>query len=128
MLTLTVRCRQRPERGHEPTRPRTRRLRVDRDEIAVGHVLLLPSERQLFLNGTRAHLSAREVDVLLVLAVGAGKVVNRERIYEHVWGRPMPHARDRAVEISPGWTYIHIHFGHGYRFDPERAERRRPLP
>jgi DNA-binding response OmpR family regulator len=112
---------------------------IGRDEVRVGHVRLMPSERQLFLNETRAHLSAREFDVLLARVVCAGHVVSRERIYEHVWGRPMPHARDRVVDthlrrirlrlaqISPGWTYIHTHFSHGYRFDPEPAKRRRAL-
>jgi DNA-binding response OmpR family regulator len=112
---------------------------IGRDEVRVGHVRLMPSERQLFLNETRAHVSAREFDVLLARVVCAGHVVSRERIYEHVWGRPMPHARDRVVDthlrrirlrlaqISPGWTYIHTHFSHGYRFDPERAKRRRAL-
>jgi DNA-binding response OmpR family regulator len=83
---------------------------------------------------------AREFEVLLVLVTCAGHVVSRERIYEHVWERSMPHARDRAVdthigrirvrlaEVSPGWSYIHTHFGHSYRFEPERAIRRRRSP
>jgi len=25
--------------------------------------------------------------------------------------------------VSPGWTYVHTHFGIGYRFSPERAVR-----
>ena len=41
--------------------------------------------------------------------------------------------RDRAVDVfvrkvrlklaeaSPGWTFIHTHFGIGYRFAPERS-------
>ena len=48
----------------------------------------------------------------------------------------MPHPRDRAVDVhirrlrtrlgeaSPNWLYIHTHFGHGYRFEPERADER----
>jgi hypothetical protein len=23
--------------------------------------------------------------------------------------------------VSPGWTYVHTHFGIGYRFAPERS-------
>ena len=57
----------------------------------------------------------------------------RERIYERVWGYAMAHG-DRSVDVfvrklrkkleaaSPGWVYLHTHFGVGYRFD--RAEVR----
>ena len=109
---------------------------IDRSRVLVGHVEFLPSERQVFVEGLRLHLTAREFDVLHVLAICAGHVVSRERIYEHVWGRPMPHSRDRAVhvhirrirvrlaEVSPDWLYVHTHFGQGYRFEPERADER----
>ncbi len=109
---------------------------IDRSRVLVGHVELAPSERQVFVQAKRLHLSAREFDVLHVLALCAGHVVSRERIYEHVWGRAMPHPRDRAVDVhirrlrtrlaeaSPSWLYIHTHFGHGYRFEPERTDGR----
>jgi hypothetical protein len=29
--------------------------------------------------------------------------------------------RRKLATVSPGWTYIHTHFGIGYRFSPERA-------
>jgi DNA-binding winged helix-turn-helix (wHTH) protein len=47
-----------------------------------------------------------------------------------VWGYAMAHG-DRSVDVfvrklraklqkhSPGWEYIHTHFGVGYRFEPE---------
>ena len=57
-------------------------------------------------------------------------MLRREEIYERVWGYAMAHG-DRSVDvfvrklrqklraISPGWSYIHTHFGVGYRFSPE---------
>jgi Transcriptional regulatory protein, C terminal len=27
--------------------------------------------------------------------------------------------RQKLEKLSPGWSYIHTHFGVGYRFDPE---------
>ena len=101
----------------------------------LGHVELVPSGGRYSSKGA-PHLTAREFDVLHVLVVCAGHVVSRERIYEHVWERPMRHSRDRAVDVhirrlrtrlaeaSPDWRYIHTHFGHGYRFEPERADER----
>ena len=59
-------------------------------------------------------------------------MLERETIYQRVWGYAMAHG-DRSVDVfirklrqklekrSPGWGYIHTHFGVGYRFDPEPA-------
>jgi DNA-binding response OmpR family regulator len=59
-------------------------------------------------------------------------VIPRERIYERVWGYSMAHG-DRSVDVfvrklrkkleaaSPGWRYLHTHFGVGYRFDAQEA-------
>ena len=58
------------------------------------------------------------------------RVIERGEIYRRVWGYEMAHG-DRSVDVfirklrikleqrSPGWSYIHTHFGIGYRFDPE---------
>ena len=72
-----------------------------------------------------------------------GQVLEREAIYQRVWGYAMAHG-DRSVDVfirklrqklekrSPSWSYIHTHFGIGYRFDPEPAgivaEEMRPAP
>jgi hypothetical protein len=29
--------------------------------------------------------------------------------------------RSKLERLSPGWSYIHTHFGVGYRFEPEPA-------
>jgi len=70
-------------------------------------------------------------------------VLEREKIYQRVWGYAMAHG-DRSVDVfvrklrqklerhSPSWAYIHTHFGIGYRFEPEPAgiveEELRPAP
>ncbi len=58
-------------------------------------------------------------------------MLQREEIYQAVWGYSMAHG-DRSVDVfvrklrqkletaSPDWSYIHTHFGVGYRFQPER--------
>jgi DNA-binding response OmpR family regulator len=60
-------------------------------------------------------------------------VLQREEVYQRVWGYAMVHG-DRSVDVfvrklrhklekaSPGWRYIHTHFGIGYRFAPEPIE------
>ena len=59
-------------------------------------------------------------------------MLEREEIYQRVWGYAMARG-DRSVDVfvrklrqklekaSPGWRYIHTHFGVGYRFSPEPA-------
>ena len=59
-------------------------------------------------------------------------MLEREKIYQRVWGYAMAHG-DRSVDVfvrklrqklekrSPSWSYIHTHFGIGYRFEPEPA-------
>ena len=77
-------------------------------------------------------LTRREFEVLQLLAQTEGKVLQREEIYQAVWGYAMAHG-DRSVDVfvrkvrqklekaSPDWAYVHTHFGVGYRFQPERA-------
>ena len=66
-------------------------------------------------------------------------MLEREAIYQRVWGYAMAHG-DRSVDVfirklrqklerrSPGWGYIHTHFGVGYRFDPEPVGGSRSSP
>ena len=63
-------------------------------------------------------------------------MLQREEIYQRVWGYTMVRG-DRSVDvfvrklrhklerISPGWRYVHTHFGVGYRFAAEPRRRRR---
>ena len=57
-------------------------------------------------------------------------MIEREEIYQKVWGYAMAHG-DRSVDVfvrklrqklqrhSANWHYIHTHFGIGYRFEAE---------
>jgi DNA-binding response OmpR family regulator len=85
---------------------------------------------QAFVSGASLDLTRREFELLHLLADAKGQVLEREAIYQRVWGYAMAHG-DRSVDVfirklrqklakrSPGWSYIHTHFGVGYRFDPE---------
>jgi len=87
------------------------------------------SRFQAYIGDTSLDFTRREFEVLRLLASAPGKVLTREEIYEQVWGYRMAHG-DRSVDVfvrkvrqkldkaSPKWTYIHTHFGLGYRFEP----------
>jgi len=94
---------------------------------------------QAFVGDQSVGLTRREFELLELLAQVPGQVVEREAIYQTVWGYAMAHG-DRSVDVfvrklrqklhqlSPGWRYIHTHFGIGYRFDPEPVDGPKPPP
>jgi DNA-binding response OmpR family regulator len=95
--------------------------------LVFGNLEIRPEEIQALADGRRVGLTVREFQVLSVLAQREDRVVRRADIYNEVWGGEMKH-RDRSVDVfvrkvrnklaraAPGWTYIHTHFGIGYRF------------
>ena len=82
-------------------------------------------------------LTRREFELIELLADAHGQVMQREEIYQRVWGYAMVHG-DRSVDVFvrklrqkleralPRWRYIHTHFGIGYRFAAEPVEAEAP--
>jgi DNA-binding response OmpR family regulator len=105
--------------------------RVATTPLAVGEIEIRADQFQAFAGGRSVELTRREFELLQLLAQAEGKVLQREEIYQAVWGYAMAHG-DRSVDVfvrklrlkletaSPDWSYIHTHFGVGYRFQPER--------
>lgn len=112
------------------TRKRWRALRC-------ANLELRPAERLVLADGRPLAVTVREFETLLALAERRNQVVPRTELYALVWGGRMTY-RDRSVDVfvrrvrmklheaAPGWTYIHTHFGIGYRFAPERAPSASP--
>ncbi len=100
--------------------------------LVAGELEIRADQFQAFVSGGSLDLTRREFELLHLLAEAKGQVLEREAIYQRVWGYAMAHG-DRSVDVfirklrqklerrSPGWGYIHTHFGVGYRFDPEAA-------
>ncbi len=104
------------------------------DEAAVaGELTIRPDMFDAYAGEEVAGLSRKEYDLLRQLAGADGRVLEREQIYQRVWGYTMVRG-DRSVDvfvrklrtklerISPGWRYVHTHFGVGYRFAAERID------
>ena len=99
----------------------------------AGELEIRPELFQAFVGGVSIDLTRREYELIRLLSEAAGQVLEREEIYQRVWGYAMAHG-DRSVDVfvrklrrkleerSPGWKYIHTHFGIGYRFAPEPAD------
>jgi DNA-binding response OmpR family regulator len=115
--------------------------RVELGPLVAGELEIRADQFQAFVRSSSVDLTRREFEVLQLLAQAEGKVLQREEIYQAVWGYAMAHG-DRSVDVfirkvrqklekaSPDWSYIHTHFGVGYRFDPasrKGAPEGRPL-
>jgi DNA-binding response OmpR family regulator len=114
-------------------RRRRSEARVELGPIAAGEIEIRADRFQAFVDGLSIDLTRREFELIELLASAEGRVLEREEIYQRVWGYAMARG-DRSVDVfvrklrqklekaSPGWRYIHTHFGVGYRFAPELAD------
>src|SRR4051812_995320 len=119
---------------------RRRRSEPRREAAAVsaGEVDIRPDQFQAFVAGRSVELTRREFELIELLASAEGRVLEREEIYQRVWGYAMARG-DRSVDVfvrklrqklekaSPSWRYIHTHFGIGYRFTAEPVEPRQDV-
>jgi DNA-binding response OmpR family regulator len=100
--------------------------------IKTGELEIRPSEFLAIAGGRALALSVRELELLAALARRPDRIVSREELYRTVWGEPL-RTTDRSVDVYvhklrtklaralPEWSFIHTHFGFGYRFSPERS-------
>jgi DNA-binding response OmpR family regulator len=115
--------RRRRRSGDRPT---------EAQPVVAGELTIRADRFQAYVDGVSAELTRREFELLELLAGADGRVMEREDIYQRVWGYAMARG-DRSVDVfvrklrqklkkaSPGWTYLHTHFGVGYRFAAEPA-------
>jgi DNA-binding response OmpR family regulator len=111
---------------------RRRRLESPQDSLPIlaGEVEIHRDQYQAFVNNLSIDLTRREFELIELLAGSGGRVLEREFIYQRLWGYSMVRG-DRSVDVfvrklrqklervSPEWRYIHTHFGIGYRFAAE---------
>jgi DNA-binding response OmpR family regulator len=107
--------------------------------VQAGEVEIRADQYQAFVGGRSIDLTRREFELIALLAGAEGRVLEREEIYERVWGYAMARG-DRSVDVfvrklrqklegaSPAWRYIHTHFGVGYRFAAEPVGGELELP
>ena len=101
------------------------------DPIRIGKLVIDPDRCEVSVDGRMAELTAREYEMLKVLAENKGHVLSRERLYERVWGEEsfgcdntiMVHIRHlrEKIEADPNDPkYIITLKGLGYKLvDPD---------
>jgi DNA-binding response OmpR family regulator len=119
---------------------RRRRLESPQDSLPIlaGEVEIHHDQYQAFVEGLSLDLTRREFELIELLAGSGGRVLEREFIYQRLWGYSMVRG-DRSVDVfvrklrqklervSPSWRYIHTHFGIGYRFAAEPVDMGEPV-
>jgi DNA-binding response OmpR family regulator len=111
--------------------------RAERVPVAAGDLEIRSDRFQAFVDRRSVDLTRREFELIELLAGSEGRVLEREEIYQRVWGYAMARG-DRSVDVfvrklrqklekaSPDWRYIHTHFGVGYRFAAEPVDGSEP--
>ena len=114
---------------------RAGQLAVQDTTLSAGDLAIRPDRFDAYVGDRAASLSRKEYELLYQLAAADGRVLQREEIYQRVWGYTMVRG-DRSVDVfvrklrgkleavSPSWRYVHTHFGVGYRFAAERSGER----
>ncbi|MDQ3632236.1 MAG: response regulator transcription factor [Actinomycetota bacterium] len=114
-------------------RRRRTEARTSGGPVVAGEIAIRADRFQAFVADISIDLTRREFELIELLASAEGRVLEREEIYQRVWGYAMARG-DRSVDVfvrklrqklekaSPDWRYIHTHFGVGYRFAPEPAD------
>jgi DNA-binding response OmpR family regulator len=110
---------------------------AERRPVVAGELEIRADQFQAFVGGQSLDLTRREFELVALLSAARGQVLQREEIYQRVWGYAMAHG-DRSVDVfvrklrqkleraSESWLYIHTHFGIGYRFEPEPRDDGEP--
>lgn len=103
--------------------------------LRAGELELHPSEFLVFADGRVLMLSRKELQMLTVMMRSEGRILSRDELYALVWGKKLRRGdrtvdvyvrklRTRLEECLPQRTFIHTHFGLGYRFSPEPSSKK----
>ncbi len=95
--------------------------------IAIEDLRLEINSRRVFIKDEEINLTAKEFDMLALLASSPGKVYSRDQLLDTIWGYDYPgdvrtvdvHVRRlrEKIEPNPGQPeYIHTKWGVGYYF------------
>ncbi len=97
-------------------------------QVIESGVLRLDLEgRRAYISGREINLTAREFDVLELLATHPGKVYSRESLLNLIWGKDYPgdertvdvhirRLREKIEESPSNPRYVHTKWGVGYYF------------
>ena len=109
---------------------RTQRQEIKEEpsaNIAVGNLRLERDSQRVFINDKEVNLTAKEFDLLELLASHPNKVYGREQLLKVIWGDSYPgdvrtvdvhirRLREKIEERPSNPEYVHTKWGVGYYF------------
>ena len=109
---------------------RTQRQEIKEEpsaNIAVGNLRLERDSRRVFINDKEVNLTAKEFDLLELLASHPNKVYGREQLLKVIWGDSYPgdvrtvdvhirRLREKIEDRPSNPEYVHTKWGVGYYF------------
>lgn len=115
-IKAIIRRTQRPEKKEEPV-----------SNIVIGSLKLERDSRRVFIGNREVNLTAKEFDLLDLLASHPNKVYGREQLLKVIWGDSYPgdvrtvdvhirRLREKIEERPSNPEYVHTKWGVGYYF------------
>ncbi len=103
-------------------------LEVRDSQLVCGGLVLDRDTKEVTVDGSAVHLTARELGILQYLMENAGRVISSSQIYEAVWNEPAfsvervitVHIKNirSKIEINPKEPkYIKVVYGLGYKME-----------
>lgn len=98
--------------------------------LQAGELELRADEFLVLAGGRPLAMTVRELNLLTALMERSGRIVSRDELYRVVWGDfrrkddrsvdvYIGRLRHKLADVLPEQSFIHTHFGFGYRFAPE---------
>lgn len=103
-------------------------LEIRESQLVCGGLVLDRDSKEVTVDGTPVHLTAREFGILQYLMENSGRVLSGNQIYEEVWNEPAfgveriitVHIKNirSKIEINPKEPkYIKVVYGLGYKME-----------
>lgn len=108
---------------------RERRTTIDnKSKISFGDLTLDINSREVFYKNQEIYLTAREFDIVEMLALHTGQVFSKEQIYEKIWGydaegdsstvaEHVKKIRAKFLKADDSLNYISTVWGVGYKWE-----------
>lgn len=106
---------------------KTEESKVNENILEKQDMKIDRENRRVFIEGTEVNLTAKEFDVLELLALNPDKVYSREQLLELVWGSSYPgdartvdvhirRLREKIEKLPSNPKYVYTKWGVGYYF------------
>ena len=127
-LAMCLTCTAVPTMANQSLKVTKEKKAVKSNIINAGDMKIDCDSRNLYIAGRPINLTAKEFDLLELLAVNPGKVYSRDNLLKAVWGQDysgdgrtvdvhMRRLREKIEDNPSEPKYVHTKWGVGYYFN-----------